>query len=62
MTESGWTHLGIIATGVIPLIAIWLDLRHRSNQQHTETRERLTRIETMMEPLWNWWNRTNGKQ
>jgi hypothetical protein len=60
MTETAWSHLGIVAVIVVPLIVIWLDLRHRSGQQHTQTGERLSSIETKIDPLWKWWNKTNG--
>lgn len=60
MNESVWTHLGIIAVVVIPLIVIWLDLRNRQGAMHRDNIERLTRVETKIEPVWQWWNR-NGR-
>lgn len=56
MTETMWSHLEIIGVIVIPLIVIWLDLRHRGGQMHKENGERLIRIETKVEPIWTWWN------
>lgn len=60
MSETPWTHLAMFGTMLVPLIVIWIDLRHRGNQQHTENRDRLVRIETKVEPIWTWWNKTNG--
>ena len=55
MGETAWTHLGIVATVLVPIFMVWLDLR-ANNRKNSE---RLTRIETMLEPLWKWWNK-NG--
>lgn len=60
MNESAWTHIGIIAVIVIPLIVIWLDLRNRQGTMHKDNIERLTRVETKVQPIWDWWTKTNG--
>lgn len=55
MPESSWTHIGILAAVCIPLFGMWRDLRHRQESQHSENKERLVRIETKVEPIWDWW-------
>lgn len=38
VTESAWTHLGIVGVIIIPLVVIWLDLRYRQTTMHDQTR------------------------
>lgn len=52
---------------VVPLIMIWLDLRkqHREDRklitdQAEENGKKFSRIETMLEPIWKWWNKSNN--
>ena len=54
MNESAWTHLEIIGVVLVPILMIWLDLRAQSRKNG----ERMVRIETMLGPLWDWWNST----
>ena len=57
MNIETWIQLSIAC---IALLAIWLDLRNRQGNMHKENIERLTRVETKIEPVWAWWNKTNG--
>jgi len=46
-----WVHIGILATVLVPIIMIWLDLRKQSRKNG----DRLVSIETKLEPIWDWW-------
>jgi hypothetical protein len=59
VTETEWTHAGIVAAAIIPVALFWIDTRRQSAKMHAENSNRLTRIETILEPIWKWWN--NGK-
>lgn len=62
MSETTWSHLGILGIIIVPLFLAWLDLRNRQGNMHKENIERLARMETKIEPLWNWWNRNGGPE
>jgi hypothetical protein len=57
MNDPAWIQLGIL---IVAIAAIWLDLRSRQGVMHKENIERLTRVETKIEPMWDWWN-DNGR-
>ena len=61
MGESTWTHLGILAAVLTPVVAMWWDTRKHSSRMHSENQLRLTRIETKIEPLWKWWNSNDDR-
>ena len=56
MNETYWTHLGILAAVITPVLAMWWDTRKHSAKMHMENQLKLTKIETKLEPLWRWWN------
>lgn len=65
---SEWLHIGIgivdafIGSGVI--VYIWSNKRQakeENERRHLENVTRLTKIETMLDPIWKWWNKTNGE-
>lgn len=73
MGESFWstTHLemffGVSGIVVSSLTVIWIDLRNQSRknreavmQNQVQTEKRFTKLETMIEPLWDWF--TNGRK
>ena len=66
MTETAWTHLEIVAAIVIPFLLFWLksekdrkknwdEFNEVQQARHIENRERLRTIETMLQPIWEWW-------
>ena len=57
ISPDGWTHIEIVGTVLVPMLLVWWDTRRRSREQHTENSYRLERIETKIEPIWDWWNR-----
>lgn len=67
MGENAWTHLGIVLVPALMIVAMWLDTRRarrdeerHSADRHIENVSRLTSIETKIEPIYHWWNRTRG--
>lgn len=62
LNAEQWAHLEIVGTVLVPILLFWWDTRRRSREQHAENSHRLTRIETKIDPLWDWWNdrRNNG--
>ena len=56
MNENLWTHVGIAGSILIPILLAWLDLRRTNHRNHVDNQVRLGKIETMLEPLWDWWN------
>jgi hypothetical protein len=71
--DNFWAHLEIVAAVLIPIALAWLQTRRENKRQweesarlqqtlHVENVTRLTAIETKIDPLWSWWNRSNGGQ
>lgn len=67
------THIEIMGMVVIPLLLAWLDQRRQSErhhnawmeqqrEQHTENTNRLTKIETTLEPIADWWNEARSRE
>lgn len=65
-----WAHLEIIGVILVPMFGIWWDNRRQrqgefreaeklQGARHQENRDRLMAIETKIEPMWNWFNRSN---
>ena len=61
------THVEILGTILIPFIIFWLDQRRQSERHHKEWMDeqqthhaenitRLTKIETTLDPIADWWN------
>lgn len=63
MSETLWTHLGIVGAILLPLFAFWWDGRKENRKRHEENLIRLTAIETQLEPITKWFNevRSNGR-
>lgn len=57
MSDEAWTHVLMMAGAIIPVLLMWWDTRRTRDKQHMENQIRLGQIETMLEPIWNWWNR-----
>ena len=64
-------HIELVGMVLVPFILFWLDTRRQSKkmhdetqaqnwEMHTENQQRLTEIETKLEPVWSWWNRVRG--
>lgn len=60
MNSETWAHLEIVGVVLVPITLYWLDTRHRAHAMHVENQTRLTKIETMLAPIWDWWNRRRG--
>lgn len=54
-----WAIIGAVLLPTVVVLGMWIDSRRRSDANHTENRERLVRIETKLEPMWEWWSK-NG--
>lgn len=57
MSSEQWAHLEIVGVVLVPITLYWLDTRHRAHAMHIENQTRLTKLETMIRPLWSWWNK-----
>lgn len=62
MSSEQWAHLEIVGVVLVPITLYWLDTRHRAHAMHIENQTRLTRLETMIRPLWRWWNAKKGEE
>lgn len=74
--ETFWStqHIEIIGLILLPLVAIWLDLRKQAQDNRRIAKEnariaqesavnvekRFTALETMITPVWDWF--TNGRK
>jgi hypothetical protein len=54
-----WT---LLATILVPIVVFWLDTRRHLLKIERENAERLTKVETRLEPIWNWWTGIKEKQ
>ncbi len=50
MSED-WQHFLTAAVPTLAIISVWVNISGR-----------LTKIETKIEPLWEWWNKNGGKK
>lgn len=57
----GQQFAATVTSILVPLFIVWLNIRSERNKQHQENLQRFTKLETMMAPLWEWWN-GNGRQ
>lgn len=66
-----WQHALMVGSILVPFLIFWMDGRRQSEKHHRETidqntqmhhenQQRLTTIETRLEPIWDWWNRNRG--
>jgi hypothetical protein len=60
MVGLDFEHAIAAAVPTAAVLGMWLDSRRRSAEQHQKLSERLTRLETKLEPLWKWY--TNGEK
>lgn len=63
-----WSHVGVIATILVPFLIFWWDTRTQNRRMHEETQRqnwemhrqnqaRLVQLETKLDPLWTWWTK-----
>lgn len=49
------TILVAVAAIFVSIVLFWLDTRRHLIKIERENAERLTRVETRLEPIWQWW-------
>jgi hypothetical protein len=55
-----WTHLIGSAAVILTVYGMLAGERRRRELQHVENQRKLTAIETMLHPIWAWWNSGGG--
>jgi hypothetical protein len=51
-----WNALAAGGVILVPIFVFWLESMRQARNMHVENQQRLTAIETKLDPLWDWWN------